>query len=107
MALTKEEVLTALRCCLDPEIPINIVDLGLIYSVELNPSRLCAEQWEIVVQMTLTSSGCPMSQSITHEMQKRLLALSGVRQVKVEIVWEPLWSPERISPEGRRLLQLN
>jgi metal-sulfur cluster biosynthetic enzyme len=107
MALTKEEVYTALRGCVDPEIPVNIVDLGLIYSVDLRPSSASAEQCEVVVKMTLTSPGCPMSQTISHEVHRRLLDLPQVSQARVEIVWEPLWSPERITPEGRRHLQLN
>lgn len=106
MALTKEEVLAALRSCVDPEIPVNIVDLGLVYEVDLVPVPESAVEMDVVVKMTLTSAGCPMSQNICHEVQRTLLAVPGVRQARVELVWEPCWSPDRISEQGRRHLQI-
>ena len=106
MALTKEEVLSALRSCVDPEIPVNIVDLGLIYHIDLVPSSDGNGGTAVSIRMTLTSAGCPMSQSISNDVHRKLLALPGVSHARVEIVWEPQWSPERITPEGRRELQL-
>lgn len=106
MALTKEAVLSALRSCQDPEIPLNIVDLGLVYGVELSPSPVCADKCDVAVRITLTSPGCPMSHTISNDVHRRLLDLPEVSHARVDIVWEPLWSPERISPEGRRHLQL-
>lgn len=107
MALTEEDVVSVLRTCVDPEIPVNIVDLGLIYGVGLTPSAGHPDQWEVAVKMTLTSPGCPMSQTISHDVHRKILELPAVAHAKVEIVWEPQWSPERITPEGRRHLQLN
>lgn len=106
MALTKEEVLAALRTCVDPEIPVNIVDLGLIYEVDLLPVPENASETDVVIKMTLTSAGCPMSQSISHEVHRTLLSVPGVRQARVDLVWEPCWSPDRITAEGRRHLQI-
>lgn len=107
MALTKEEVVSALRTCMDPEIPINIVDLGLVYEVDLSTTPSSSSSaCDVHVKMTLTSPGCPMSQSISHEVHKKLLHLSGVHSAKVDIVWEPVWRPDMISAEGRKHLNL-
>lgn len=108
MALTKEDVVSALRTCMDPEIPINIVDLGLVYEVDLPamPSSAASSGHDVHVKMTLTSPGCPMSHSISHEVHKKLLQLSGVHSAKVDIVWEPIWRPDMISAEGRQHLNL-
>lgn len=106
MALTKEDVVSALRACVDPEIPINIVDLGLVYEVDLSQSADVAAEADVTVRMTLTSTGCPMSHSISNEVNKILRQLPGVGTTKVEIVWEPVWRPEMISAEGRKHLNL-
>ena len=106
MALTKEEVISALRSCIDPEIPLNIVDLGLVYGVDVTPAGEVPPQSDVAVQMTLTSPGCPMARSISHEVHRTLLTLPQVRNARVDLVWEPSWTPEKISPEGRRHLQL-
>lgn len=103
MSIDRETILNALRDCRDPEIPVNIVDLGLIYSVVINPT---SEGADIQVQMTLTSTGCPMSRSIVTDVQRRLMAVPGVSAAHVEITWEPSWHPDMISEEGRRQLQI-
>jgi metal-sulfur cluster biosynthetic enzyme len=103
MGPTKEDIYAALRTCQDPEIPVNIVDLGLVYSVELEPGEGGANA---SVKMTLTSTGCPMSNAIAGEVHKKLLQVPGIRQASVEIVWEPQWRPEMITEEGRRNLNL-
>ena len=100
-----EEIFAALRTCRDPEIPINIVDLGLIYGVEIVAPANPGDGVEVLVRLTLTSSGCPMSHSIISEMQRKLQSVPGVRAVRVQIVWEPSWHPGLISAEGRRQLQ--
>lgn len=107
MALTKEQVLSTLRTCVDPEIPVNVVDLGLIYDVDVRPSADHTDQSEVRVRMTLTSPVCPMSHQISHGIQSKLLEMPGVQRARVDLVWEPAWSPDRISPDGRRHLQLN
>lgn len=106
MALTKEDVVSALRTCVDPEIPVNIVDLGLVYDVDLTPASGPGGV-QVRVRMTLTSPNCPMSQSISNDVRKLLAQLPEVDRAEVEIVWEPSWHPEMITAEGRRHLNLS
>jgi len=101
-ATTQEEVLTALKDCYDPEIPVNIVDLGLIYGVKFDPAE--DEKQDVTIDLTLTSQGCPAHVSIGEQIKMRLLQLPGVRDVKVNVVWSPPWTPERISPDARKQL---
>ena len=104
MPVTQEEVLNALKDCYDPEIPVNIVDLGLIY--EMNVLPLEAAQNCIEIKMTLTAQGCGMGGSIAGDAQNKLLEIPGVKEADVQIVWDPVWTAERISPEGKTLLGL-
>jgi metal-sulfur cluster biosynthetic enzyme len=107
MALTEEEVFTALKDCYDPEIPVNIVDLGLVYAVRIKPTEVPGTTGEDVeVDMTLTSPGCPSHGDISQSVQRRLFQLPGISNVKVEMIWEPAWGPHRISPEARKQLGL-
>lgn len=99
----QEAVLAVLRTCRDPEIPLNLVDLGLIYGVDVVPGEAGSE---VRIRLTLTSPGCPMSQTIAAEVQKKVGAVPGVRSVKIDTVWEPAWHPGLISSEGKRQLQL-
>lgn len=87
---TKEEILDALRDIYDPEIPINIVDLGLIYDVKIDDQR-------VNLKMTLTAPGCPLSFTLANQVKDRLLSLPGITEANVEIVWDPPWTPERIN----------
>lgn len=105
MPLTKDDVVSVLRTCRDPEIPVNIVDLGLVYDVVVREDA-AGSACDVSVKMTLTSPGCPMAQSISAEVHRKLLGLSGVRQAKVDLVWEPIWHPSMITAEGRRHLNL-
>ncbi len=116
-ATTEQEVLTALKDCYDPEIPVNIVDLGLIYGVkfdraELDPAALDhsaldssedAKQ-DVTIDLTLTSQGCPAHVSIGEQIKVRLMQLPGIRNANVNVVWNPPWTPERISPDARKQL---
>ena len=95
--VTEEQVFDALKECYDPEIPVNVVDLGLIYEVKI------VGDW-VGVKMTLTTPGCGMSGFISQDVQKRILKLPGVQEADVRIVWEPAWSPARLSPEARKRL---
>ena len=104
MALTQEDVLSALRTCRDPEIPVNIVDLGLVYAVDVREAGAAGPGYDVSVKMTLTSPGCPMSQSISASVQRALLGLERVRHAKVDLVWEPAWHPSMITAEGRNQL---
>ena len=97
----EKEVWQRLKTCYDPEIPVNIVDLGLIYTMEISP----LEQGKRVdVKMTLTAQGCGMGGSIAADAQNKILGIPGVTEADVQVVWDPPWSPEKISAEGRTLL---
>ena len=100
MPLDRERILDALRQCYDPEIPINIVDLGLIYDVHFD------EPGNVVVKMTLTTQGCPSALAIPEQVKARVAALQEVRDINVEIIWEPPWNPSMITPAGRKVLGL-
>jgi probable FeS assembly SUF system protein SufT len=90
-----------LKTCYDPEIPVNIVDLGLIYGCEL----VSGENGSAVrVQMTLTAPGCGMGPVIAREAEEKITGLPGVASASVEVVWDPPWTPDRISEEGRQKL---
>src|SRR5919198_5562381 len=97
--LDEESVYQALRNCYDPELPVNIVDLGLIYDVHIADGR-------VAVKMTLTTQGCGMGGRIAGEAEEQLRTLPGVREAAVEIVWEPPWTPNMISSAGRKRLGL-
>ncbi len=90
-----------LKTCYDPEIPVNIVDLGLIYSCVLEPGEAGSR---VNVKMTLTAPGCGMGPVIAREAEEKITGLPGVAGASVEVVWDPPWSPDRISPEGRQKL---
>lgn len=89
-----EDVVECLRECYDPELPVNIVDLGLIYELALKPGR-------IDVKMTLTALGCPMAAEVMTDVRDHLLALEGVTTANVDIVYDPVWSPERMTEDAR------
>jgi metal-sulfur cluster biosynthetic enzyme len=97
--LSEEMARSALRGVKDPELDMNIVELGLVYDVEI-------EDGAVQVRMTLTSPGCPAGPMITNDAYRVLRALDGVKDVNIEIVWEPYWTPERIDPKVRALLGL-
>ena len=89
------QVLEALRNCFDPEIPVNIYELGLIYEVKVELSGAVA------VRMTLTSPSCPAAQSLPGEVQERIKAIPGVTNVSVDVVWDPPWDPSRMTEAAR------
>jgi probable FeS assembly SUF system protein SufT len=94
----------ALRSCYDPEIPINIVDLGLIYNLSIEPRD--GNTFFVDVKMTLTAQGCGMGPVIAEDAKTRIEALPQVESAKVDIVWEPVWTPQMISEEGKKKLGL-
>lgn len=98
----ERQVWEALKTCYDPEIPVNIVDLGLIYDMQLLP--LTDGTNRIEVKMTLTAQGCGMGTSIASDARYKLLDLPGVSEADVHVVWDPPWTPDKISAEGRALL---
>jgi FeS assembly SUF system protein len=89
-----EDVLEVLREVYDPEIPVNVVDLGLVYGIDIQPER-------IDVKMTLTALGCPLAGEFMTDVRDHLLSLSGVKDAGVELVYDPPWTPERMSEEAR------
>ena len=93
-----------LKTCYDPEIPVNIVDLGLVYDMRLEPQE---GGYRIDVKMTLTAPGCGMGTVIAGDAQQKLLYLPGVQGADVEIVWDPPWHQSMIAAEGRRILGLD
>ena len=108
MPVTQEEVLTALRECYDPEIPVNIVDLGLIYEVRIKPADSADVSGDLVeVEMTLTAPGCPSSGYITDQVKQRVLRIPGVGDARIDLVWYPQWTPERLSGDARKQLGID
>jgi len=107
MSVTQEDVLTALKDCYDPEIPVNIVDLGLIYGVKISPDGAAMApdaRQDIQVDMTLTAPGCPAHMQISQQVKDRLEQLPGVNSASVNVVWSPPWTPERLSSAARQKL---
>jgi metal-sulfur cluster biosynthetic enzyme len=113
--VTEQDVLSALKSCYDPEIPVNIVDLGLIYKVNFVEATTGATtetatdptdqpKQDVTIDMTLTSPGCPEHVNISAQVKSRLEQLPGIRNAAVNVVWTPPWSPERLSPEARKQL---
>ena len=100
--LQEEAIWEQLKTCYDTEIPVNIVDLGLIYSLEIKPQEGGGNLVE--VKMTLTAPGCGMGPSIASDAQRKILTVPGVTDAQVDVVWDPPWSAERISPEGKAKL---
>jgi metal-sulfur cluster biosynthetic enzyme len=94
MSLSKEKVLEVLSDVYDHEIPIDIVNLGLVYGVEIDGSK-------VNLKMTMTSPGCPSAREIVLESQTLVSEMEGVSEANVEIVWDPPWSPEKMSDEAR------
>lgn len=93
-ARTEEEILDVLRTVFDPEIHMNIVDLGLVYVVKPRGTT-------VLIDMTLTTPGCPYGPYLLHLVRESLLAMEGVDEVDLNVVWDPPWSPEKMSEEAR------
>lgn len=102
MSLNEKEVLSALKQCYDPEIPVNIVDLGLIYGIRFESTD--RGQQDVAIDMTLTAQGCPAHVEIGQQVKARVEQLPGVRNVTVNVVWNPPWTPERLSADARKQL---
>jgi FeS assembly SUF system protein len=99
-ATLEERVIAALRGVFDPEIPVNIYELGLVYDLKIDPSGA------VSIRMTLTSPACPVAGALPGEVQSRVLAVPGVTSANVELVWDPPWDMSRMSEEARLQLGL-
>jgi metal-sulfur cluster biosynthetic enzyme len=98
--LTRDEVLEALKDVYDPEIPVNVVDLGLVYDLQV-------DEGDVDITMTLTFAGCGMGPYIAQQAEWRIAELDGVEDVNVEMVYDPPWTPDLISEDGKKLLGLD
>lgn len=93
--VVEAQVLDALRTCYDPEIPVNVYELGLVYEVAADESGV------VSIKMTLTSPHCPAVQSLPAEIESKVRAISGVTDVKIDLVWDPPWDPSKMSEAAR------
>ncbi|MBI4019974.1 MAG: DUF59 domain-containing protein [Candidatus Aenigmarchaeota archaeon] len=98
--VTKDDILEAMKTVCDPELRVNIVDLGLVYGVEVTPDNV------VRVRMTLTSMMCPAGTQIQLEAEEKILKLGGVRAVDFDLVWDPPWSPEKMTEVAKMELGL-
>ena len=99
-ALTKDEVFEALKEVFDPEIPVNVVDLGLVYDLQV-------EDGDVDIKMTLTFAGCGMGPYIAQQAEWRVAEIEGVEDVNVELVYDPPWTPDLITEDGKKQLGLD
>jgi metal-sulfur cluster biosynthetic enzyme len=113
--LNEASIRDALRDCYDPEVPCNIVDLGLVYKVAVEPDLDAPgagipgvpPRHRVKIDLTLTSKGCPAHTQIIAQIENRLFAFPTISKTEVALVWQPVWTPQRISPEGRTRLGLD
>lgn len=96
--VTSQQVLDSLKQCMDPEIPISVVDMGLIYAVNINADN------KVDIKMTMTTRGCPLHETLVSDVKRYVTKVPGVSGVDVEIVWEPAWTPEKMSEEGKKMI---
>lgn len=100
MARLTDEIVAALKTVYDPEIPADIYELGLIYKVDVDDDRL------VSIDMTLTTPNCPSAAELPNQVENAVSGVSGVREAKVNIVWDPPWDPSRMSDEARTVLDM-
>jgi FeS assembly SUF system protein len=95
-----ENIVAALRTCYDPEIPVNIYELGLVYEIDIDAQR------NVIILMTLTSPACPVAETLPPEVHNKVEQVDGVKSVQVRLVWEPVWGPEKMTEAARLQLGL-
>lgn len=96
----REEILESLKVVKDPEIPVNVVDLGLVYEVEVD------DDGAVAIEMTLTSMGCPVQDMIQADAELAVMRVEGVSKVAVDFVWSPPWSLEKMTPDGKKQMRM-
>lgn len=97
--VTSQEVKDSLKQCMDPEVPINIVDMGLIYAIDV------ADNDDVNIKMTMTTQGCPLHDTLVQDVTRYVKKVPGVNNVKVDIVWDPPWTMDKMSDEGKATLK--
>ena len=97
--VTKDQVRDSLKQCMDPEIPLSIVDLGLIYGIDVSENN------DVNIKMTMTTKGCPLHETMVDDVKRYTRKVVGVNNVNVDIVWDPPWSMDRMSPEAKSMMK--
>ena len=97
--VTKDQVRDSLKQCMDPEIPLSIVDLGLIYGIDVSENN------DVNIKMTMTTKGCPLHETMVDDVKRYTRKVIGVNNVNVDIVWDPPWSMDRMSPEAKSMMK--
>ena len=97
--VTEDQIRASLKQCMDPEIPISIVDLGLIYGIDIS------EKNDVNIKMTMTTKGCPLHDTMVDDVKRYTRKVSGVNNVNVDIVWDPPWSMDKISDEAKSMMK--
>ncbi|MGD1835324.1 MAG: PqqD family peptide modification chaperone [Nitrososphaeraceae archaeon] len=98
VSVTKDDVYSQLKKCMDPEIPVDIVDLGLVYGVEVQDNN------NVDIKMTMTTRGCPLHDTLVNDVKRSVGKINGIGNINVEIVWEPKWTIDKMDPEARKRL---
>jgi metal-sulfur cluster biosynthetic enzyme len=96
--VSEQRVLSALKQCMDPEIPLSVVDLGLIYGIDIDDNN------NVNIRMTMTTPGCPLHNTLVRDVKNALSKVEDIGDINVEIVWDPPWTPERMSPEAKAMI---
>lgn len=99
--VTTDQVIEVLKDVYDPEIPVDVYNFGLIYETRVTDEDV------VQITMSLTSESCPSARQIPEDIKKKVLRIAGVKDCEIEVVWDPKWTPERITPEGRKILHLD
>ena len=97
--ITSDAIRNSLKQCMDPEVPLNIVDMGLIYGIDVTPSN------DVNIKMTMTTQGCPLHETLVQDVTRYAKKVPGVNNVKVDIVWDPPWSMDKMSDEAKQTLK--
>jgi len=97
--VTAEQIKTSLKQCMDPEVPISIIDMGLIYGIDISDKN------DVDIKMTMTTQGCPLHETLVQDVTRFVKKVSGVNNVKIDIVWEPPWSMDKMTDEGKAMLK--
>ena len=104
LLILRDKIVARIRTVYDPEIPVNLYDLGLIYRLDIKPAN--DDKFDLTIDMTLTSAGCPMADLLPAMVQKAVADLPELSSIKVQVVWDPPWTPDRMTDEARLALNI-